>query len=287
MKNILNSFYTLLAIILFSSCEKVVTLDVKDGQPLPYVDAWINDQPGVQTIKFLQAVNYTSASEPAPIAYASIILTDITSNKQYPFTYANGAYRYDAGAASIGFVGHVYQLNIVYKGIPFVAVDTLKRNTVIDSITSQFKKKDSNHDEGYYATFYAKDLAGATDYYWIRTQKNGAINFYAGEMFSIDGSFNENISDGFEFIPPFREGITADDHPYEKGDKVKVLIRSLSKPTYDFGNQMNNQLINGGLFATILANVPTNLSNQQAGSTLKIYGWFGTVSDTWKEKTME
>ena len=99
--------------------------------------------------------------------------------------------------------------------------------------------------------------------------------------------FNENISDGFEFLPPFREGITSDDHPYQKGDKVKVLIRSLSKPSYEFGNQMNNQLVSGGLFATILENVPTNVKNQQPGNSLAIYGWFGTVSETWKEKLME
>ncbi len=287
MKKIIVILYTLLFAVVLSSCEKVVDIDVKDGPALPYIDAWITDQPGVQTIKFLQAVKYTSNTQPAPIADATITLTDVSSNTVYPFTYANGAYTFDAGAGKIGFTGHVYKLSILYKGIPFIATDTLKRNTVIDSITSQFKEATSSHDEGYFATFYAKDLAGASDFYWIRTQTNGAINFHAGEMFSIDGSFNENISDGFEFIPPFREGITSDDHPYVKGDKVKVLIRSLSKPTYEFGNQMNNQILNGGLFATILENVPTNVKNQQAGNTLTIYGWFAAVSETWKEKTME
>ncbi len=29
---------------------------------------------------------------------------------------------------------------------------------------------------------------------------------------------------GLNFLPPFREGITSDEHPYVKGDKVKVLI---------------------------------------------------------------
>lgn len=279
--------YTIVFVLVFASCEKVVNVEVKDGAALPYIDAWITDQPGVQTIRFLQAVKYTGSSEPAPIADATITLTDITSNTVYPFSYVNGSYKYDAGAAKVGFTGHVYKLSIVYKGVPFIALDTMKRNTVIDSITSQFKEKDSNHDEGYYATFYAKDLSGGTDYYWIRTQKNGALNYYAGEMFSIDGSFNENISDGFEFIPPFREGITPDDHPYQKGDKVKVLIRSLSKPSYEWGNQVSNQILNGGLFATILENVPTNVKNQQAGNTLAIYGWFGTVSETVNEKVME
>jgi len=287
MKKITISLYIVLFVFAFSSCEKVVNLEVKDGPALPYIDAWITDQAGVQTIRFLQAVKYTSTGQPEPVADATISLTDLTSNSVYPFAYANGSYTYDAGTGKIGYAGHAYRLNIVYKGIPFTAIDTLKRNTVIDSITTEYKEANSSHDEGYFATFYAKDLAGATDYYWIRTLKNGALNFYAGEMFSIDGSFNDNISDGFEFIPPFREGITPDDHPYVKGDKVKVLIRSLSKPSYEFGNQMNNQIVNGGLFATILQNVPSNVKNGQSGNTLAIYGWFGTVSETWKEKTIQ
>jgi len=287
MKKVFISIYIIIALFTFSACEKVVSLKVSDGAPLPYIDAWITDQPGVQTIKFLQAVNYLDTKTPAPIAGAQIKITDLTSNLDYSFTYANGVYSYDAGTDRIGFINHRYRLDIVYQGVLFTALDTLKRNTVIDSVISEHKDKDSNHKEGYYATFYANDLAGATDYYWIRTYKNGGLNYYAGEMFSIDGSFNASISDGFEFIPPFREGITSDDHPYQKGDTVKVLIRSLSKPSYDFGNQLNNQLQNGGLFATILQNVPTNVKNTQAGSGVTIYGWFGTVSETSKSKVME
>ena len=287
MKKVILSIFVITVLFALQSCEKVITLKVNDGAPLPYIDAWITDQPGVQTIRFLQAVNYTDTKEPTPIADATIKLTDLTSSQAYSFTYANGAYSYDAGTGKVGFIDHRYKLDILYKGVAFTALDTLKRNTVIDSITSVHKDNDGSHKEGYYATFYAVDPQGGTDYYWIRTYKNNALNYYVGEMFSIDGSFNENISDGFEFLPPFREGITSDDHPYVKGDKVKVLIRSLSKPSYEFGNQMNNQLVNGGLFATILENVPTNVKNQQAGNSLAIYGWFGTVSETWKEKLME
>ncbi len=287
MKKVFISIFIAALLFALNACEKVVTLKVKDGAALPYIDAWITDQPGIQTIRFLQAVNYLDTKEPAPIDGAQIRLTDLTSNIEYPFSYANGVYTYDAGNNRIGFIDHRYKLDILYKGIPFTALDTLKRNTVIDSMTAEHKDNDGSHKEGYYATFYAKDLPGGIDYYWVRTYKNGTLNYYSGEMFSIDGSFDANISDGFEFIPPFRDGITPDDHPYVKGDAVKVLIRSVSKPSYEFGNQLNNQLRNGGLFATILENVPGNVTNGQSGSNLAIYGWFGTVSETYKEKVME
>jgi Domain of unknown function (DUF4249) len=262
-----------------NGCIKVIDLHPDHGPALPYIDAWITDQPGVQVIRMLKAVDYTDSAQASPVADAIIQVTDLTSSTVYPFNYTDGSYIYDAGTGSIGITGHVYQLDISYAGQQFSAVDTLKRNTTIDSIHVEFKKSDGTRKEGYYASFYASDIPGATDFYWIRTYLNGSLNFYTGELFSIDGSFYEDISDGFEFIAPVREVITADDHPYQPGDSVRVLIRSLSKPSYDFGNQLNAQLQNGGLFATVLRNVPTNINTTQGSGNLTIAGWFGTVAE--------
>jgi hypothetical protein len=268
----------------------VVDVNLPDGKALPYVDAWITDQPGKQQIKFLQAVNYLENKAPEAITGAQISVTDITDNITYDFTYDNGAYVYDAGAASIGVKGHQYKLTINWNGELFEATDKLNRNTTIDSITVEYKDKDKiegDGKEGYYAEFFARDVAGATDYYWIRTYKNGVLNPYVGEMVSIDASFYEDVSDGYTFIPPFREGITSEEHPYQKGDIVKVLVRSLSKPTHEFLDQLLDQLYSGGLFAKVLQNVPTNITSQKAGSSSKIYGWFGTVSETSMSQTMQ
>lgn len=278
----LISLYTL------SSCEKVVDIDLPDGKALPYVDAWITDQPGKQQIKFLRAVNYLENKEPEVITGAQISVKDITDNITYDFTYANGAYTYDAGAAAIGIIGHEYKLSINWDGELFEATDKLNRNTKIDSITTEYKDKEDGEDEiGYYAEFFANDVPAGTDYYWIRTYKNGALNANVEEMTCIDASFYEDVSDGYVFIEPLREGITSGDKPYAKGDVVQVLIRAMSKPTYEFLDQLLDQLYSGGMFAKVLQNVPTNITSQKAGSTNKIYGWFGTVSETSLSKTMQ
>ena len=278
-----NLFYIIVVALLYtlSSCEKVVDVGLPEGQSLPYVDGWITDQPGIQQIKLLKAVNYMSQQQPEPISNAQVIVTDITGNKTYNFSYDNGAYKYDAGAGGIGVIGHSYRLDITYNGEHFEATDMLNRTTPIDSITYEFKEKESDDEkEGYYAKFFARDAIGATDYYWIRTYRNDALNPYVGEMVSIDGSFYEDASDGFVFIEPFREGITSGEKPYEKGDEVKVVVRSLSKQSYDFLDQLIDQLYSGGMFSKILTNVPSNITNKQPGSKLKIYGWFGTVAES-------
>ena len=272
-----------------TACERVIDLDMPKGEALPYVDAWITDQPGVQTIKFLKAVEYQSSSAPEAVSDATITLTDVTAGTTYPFTYQNGAYNYDAGSASIGVVGHTYKLSIDWKGEKFEATDELKRPSILDSLTGEFKEEEGDDKAGYYAKLYAHDPVGAVDYCWVRTYRNGTLNYHVGEMLAADGSFggDEGISDGFAFIPPFRDGITSDQEPYQKGDVVKVLLRSLSKPSHQFIEQTIEQLTSGGLFAKVLMNVPANVNNLSSGSKTKIYGWFGTVAEVSATKKME
>jgi hypothetical protein len=288
MKSIIHYIVVILLFAATTSCEKVIDLDLPKGDALPYVDAWITNKPGVQSIKFLKAVNYMNSNAPEPITDAQITVTDITSSKDYPFNYSNGAYSYDAGNNPIGVVGHIYKLRIAYKGETFEATDTLKRVTTIDSLPYEFQEEESDEEEGFYVKLYARDLPGARDYYWIRTYKNNELNHYVGEMLSIDGAFGEEgITDGFAFIPPFRDGVTSGEEPYKKGDHVKVVIRSLSRNGFYFLEQAVKQLENQGMFAEVLQNVPANVKNLQAGSTTKIYGWFGTVAETELSKQIQ
>lgn len=272
-----------------TACERVIDLDMPKGEALPYVDAWITDQPGVQTIKFLRSGEYMSTGSPEVISDAQITVTDITAGKTYPFTYQNGAYNYDAGSASIGIIGHSYKLSIDWKNEKFEATDELKRHSILDSLTSEFKEEDGEDDAGYYVKLYAHDPIGAVDYCWVRTYKNGSLNHHVGELLATDGSFggDEGISDGFAFIPPFRDGVTSGEHPYEKGDVVTVRLRSLSKSSKEFIEQAQEQLTSGGMFAKVLLNVPANVRNLTSGSSTKIYGWFGTVAEVSATRKME
>ena len=270
------------ALILFSliSCEKVIKIDLPSANSLVYLDGFITDSVGVQSVKLLKASGYLDSAAAQPVADATITLTDMTLGTSYPMTYQGGAYSYDAGAGTIGVTGHVYQLAVMWSGAKFTALDTMKRVPVIDSVNFTYKKDDGDKKEGYYATFFSVDLPGATDYYWIRAYRNGVRNGYVFDQVSIDGAYAENTNDGLEFIYPLREGITANDKPYVKGDSVRVVLRSLSKSSYDFMQTALNQLFNGGLFATVLANVPANLVNQTPGNTARIYGWFGMTAQS-------
>jgi hypothetical protein len=282
MKYLLSSFSVLIAFLVLSSCEKVIQLDLPDGEKLIYIDAWITDKPGLQSIKLLQAVNYQDQSQPRAVDNAGIRITDVTAAKSYDFSFSNGAYTFNPGSSqSIGIIGHEYKLTVTLNGETYEATDYVSRVTKFDSLSLEYKEGSGDFEkQGFYAEFHARDLPGGTDYYWIQTYRNGARNNYLNDMVSIDGSFYEGISDGYEFIPPFTEGVTSGEKPYQKGDEVKVVMRSLSKSSYAFWEQAINQMASGGMFSEVLQNVPSNIMNTSQQGKSKIYGWFGTVAET-------
>ncbi len=62
----------------------------------------------------------------------------------------------------------------------------------------------------------------------------------------------------------------------------------MSKPTYDFMDQLIDQLYSGGLFAKVLQNVPTNIFNKQASSKNKDLWmvWYGSGNGNVKDNTV-
>ncbi|MBV7529377.1 DUF4249 domain-containing protein [Chitinophaga sp. sic0106] len=271
-------FYILLIIAgAFTACDDPIDLNVPAGQSFPVLDGWITNEAGVQKIRMTMSVPYTQ-QDPAPVVNdAKITLHDLTSGESYPFNYNNGYYTYDASAKAIGVIGHVYKLHLEYKGEILEGLDTLKRTTPIDSITYEYKTQEESISgkEGYYARFYAKDPAGAVDYYWVRSYRNDTTARLE-DAFSVDGGFDEGIYDGASFILPIQQSITDYDKPFQVGEKIIVRIKSLSKPSYDFLTQVNEQVNAGGLFAKVLENVKSNMQNTTANGKVKVLGRFGT-----------
>ncbi len=274
----------------FSACEDTIDLKVPDGKVYPVLDAWITNQAGPQQIRLTQSVpSYTDNTPASVISDAQITLLDMTANKTYDFDFSNGAYSYDPGDdQTIGVIGHVYKLTVQYKGETFEATDTIKRVPQIDSISYEFKTKEDARSgkEGYYARMHATDIAGADDYYWIRSYRNDMAH-YNMDQYAINGAFNEGVADGWVFIDPLQENITDYDKPYQKGEKVIARIYSLSHPSYYFIQQVIDQLNSGGLFAKVLENVRPNLVNVTPNGKQKILGWFGASAASFKERTIE
>jgi hypothetical protein len=270
-----------------TSCTDIITVKLDKGQTLLVVDAFIDNSSDPQNVRLTFTDNYFSDTHTPPALGATVSLQDLTNGRAYAFTPdGNGNYIYTPQVNdSMAQVGHNYQLNITYNGTSYSAISKLNRTTPIDTIiwkrskggmadTTQLPRK-------YFPYLIAKDAVGATDYYWIKTYKNGI--FYNGpNQINVVQDAAGPGSDGLFFIPPVAFfALTPGNDPFYDMDRCTIKIYSINADTYDFMEEMQTQMTNAqaGLFAVTPQNVRTNISTP-SGASMKSIGWFnmGAVS---------
>ena len=265
---------------LLSSCTTVIDAKLDTGPIQLSVDGTLTDQPGLQTIRLTQTAAYFNNSQPTPATSATVTVAD-DAGKTYRFSDPDndGYYVWQpTGKDTLGHIGRTYQLTVAYQGETYRASSKMNRVPPVDSII--FVKRKLNplsKTEGYRAEFYAVDIPGGVDYYRVRFFRNGELQNKPGDIItSQDGSFRGpgNATDGLTFIVPIRRAINPDSL-YALNDVVKVEIQSLTVEAFDFWQELQTQITNGGLFATPVANVPSNILNANANGR-KATGFFIT-----------
>lgn len=279
-KRIAPITFSVLAICIFFSCEKVINPDLQSASPVLVVEAWLNNKPGKQTIQLTKTQPYFDTSTPVGVTGATVVVTDDLNNV---FTFTDdgtnsGTYQWTPPAGqSFGAVGRKYALTVQANGEIFQAVSEMRRTTSVDSITFSVKPDFQFPDNSSIAEFWATDPVGSGDTYWIRAYKNGVLLNKPSEItvafdagFSAGGDF-----DGATFIPPIRNAINPVDQdpkksnanlpPYVSGDSVYVEIHSITLEAFDHLQQVIIQTQrNGGfgaLFARPIENVSCNIFN--------------------------
>ena len=259
-----------------TSCEDVIPIKLDEGTPQLAVDAWITNKAGSQTIHLTKTANYfNNVASPA----ATGATVKITDDNGQVFSFVdnnnNGYYIWTPGAFdTLARIGHTYTLDIDLGVEHYTSQSLMNPSVKVDSVTYKYDVVGLGKDSAYQAEFWAFDNYGREDYYWIRSIKNGTFNNKPAQLtVAWEAAFGGG--DGFLFIPPYRQSINDNDAPFQKGDLAGVEIYSISKNAYDFLSIAQQQMVNGGLFATPPTNVPTNISNTNATTTAqKPVGWF-------------
>jgi len=305
-------FLFLITILLLTSCEDIIDLELEQNEPQLVVDAWLTDMPGEQVIKLRKTINYLDNSftpevTGATITVADINLSDSTINQIYVFEDEDndGDYVWTPSTPNERLVneGKDYGLLIDLDGDQYVSLSNAKRTIPIDSIGYEFRQDEVGQPDGIYAQIYAKDAVGEGDVYWIKTFKNGQFLNKASEMnLAYDGAFGPGSnSDGILFIPPIRFGINRiadvgddaiDDNevpPYAEGDSIRVEIHSLTQEAFLHLFQARTQMTQGdnGLFATPINNIPSNIFAQNSDAKEIPVGFFCVSKVSSEERVVE
>ncbi len=302
MKNLIKIASFIIFVQMLSACEDVINVKLDSGRPQVVVDGFINDLPQKQIIRLTFSGEYFDSSPAKPIQNASVVVInhgqDSTySNKLIQYNFIdnkNGVYSYDFDSANrLGKVGDYFSLEIVTEKGKYKSKSRMNRVPVIDSISILDKKTiPFNFENGFVAQFSATDFVGRGDTYWIKTYKN---NRFIDDPEYINAAFDAafdggSLSDGLAFILPIRlirinyvDRNNPDNGPYQVGDTVRVEIHSVPNIVHRFLQQAQDQLTNGGLFATPPYNLLTNIESEGE----KGLGIFCVSSVSWLEKVVE
>lgn len=289
-------------VMFLTACEDEISPTLESADPVLVIDAWLTNKPGNQLIKITNTQPYFENNLPPGVSGAAVRVTDDQGND---FIFLEGATKGDyiwspVANEVFGEVGRTYQLRVQIGEETFTATSEMNDVPVIDSLTFTFQEENSFQPDSYLADFWSTDLLGTGDTYWIKAWKNGVLLNKPSELnlaydagFSAGGNF-----DGITFITPIRQGINpfeVDDNspdkilsPYLPGDSLYVEIHSMSIAAFNFmtevGIQTNRPGGFGELFSTPLANVSTNIFNQDSNGS-SVVGFFnvGAVASLGKK----
>ncbi len=289
-------YFVAISVIVLTSCEDVIDIQTPDAPNQWVVDAWINNLPAKQIIRITESQPYFNNEFSPGVLGAEV---SISSDRGEVFIFEDegtGDYSWLPPADSVfGAVGSAYELTIRFNDHIITGQSVMNPVPSIDSITQELRLDELGPD-GIYAEFFARDLPGLGNTYWIKAFKNNQFLNKPSEInLAFDGGFDAGAEiDGIIFIPPIREFINPDPDssemdvsPYRVTDRVRVEIHSINLDAFLFLESARDQILNGNntIFAFPIANSPGNLSS--ADPNEEILGIFNVASVTSKEKTIE
>jgi len=250
--------FSIIIILFFASCEKVVLIDLNSKNPQPVVQANITNEPGPYTVKINSTVNYYESNIFPAISGAGVVISDNTGNSETLTEASPGVYK---TASMIGTIGRTYTLNFTYNGKQYSANSTMPGNVAIDSLLFQESQGGGGGFRGgispiptYRVICKFKDTPGISNYYMLELTSNDTSAFNKNNTRVL----SDKLADGQELSMTYRTHFLLN-------DSVTVKLKSIDKPIYDFYNTLPNATGDGGFLSSLPANPLNNISNGGLG----------------------
>lgn len=281
MKNIKKITTGIIMLILFSSCEKEIDIELKNTTPKLIVEG--NILLGLDTLiqwqelKLTLSADYTGNSTPQPISNAKVSVFDGQSTFAFNYT-GNGIYK----SNFIAEATKNYKLVIIYDGDIYEASETIKTGPVIESLSVNYFPSALGSPEGNFITINTIDPPNEKNFYLWRLFINSQlmINPSAGNIYRAiqkDEFFNGQ---------PLLNYLPFDNFPVVSGDTARMEQLNISEQMYNYYYSIFNLTASSPVSGDvppgkILGNI-INKSNPNKNAL----GYFGACSVSIKIKNI-
>jgi hypothetical protein len=238
-------------LILFCSCQKVVTLNLTSAPPQLIIQGNITDTQGPDTVKIMRSVNFYADNNFPNVGGATVIISDNNGARETLTEIAKGIYITNTLK---GTPGNTYTLVATVNDTTYTATSTMPKPVDLDSVT--FLISSTFQKDKITAVANFQDPVGIDNYYRFQEHINGAL--YTRTFFA----FSDRLSDG-RYVNLNLRTDTINIHP---GDLLQVDMFSVDKNDYNYFFELSQSTTTGAFGTNASPSNPvTNISNGAYG----------------------
>ncbi len=232
-----------------TSCEKVITLDLKDSEPRFVVEASVNAGETIHKVEITKSIKFSEINSFPAVSGALVTLSDDDGNSEVLVESTPGVY---LSATLLGVEGHTYVLNIKVEGKEFVSSSTIPLKVNLEALF--FIDDNFGGNNGKIAVPIRQDPAGIQNSYKFEMQVSRFKDNIGWERDQALLIQNDDFSDGVVSQQPIFGSLGA----FFQGDTCKIEMYCIDKNVYQYFYSLAQNGPNG---AATPANPVSNISN--------------------------
>ncbi|RVT98050.1 DUF4249 domain-containing protein [Mucilaginibacter limnophilus] len=237
----------------FSSCEKVIDVDIKESPSQLVIEGNIRDGDTDGMIKVTRSVSYTDPNSYPAVTDAEIIVTDKAGFTWHPQQRdVPGEYYFRIE----GHPGETYTMNVKVDGKEYIAKSTMPQPVQLDSIGITLLT--FGNEERKVVAAYFKDPKGVQNQYRYQLYVNGKLTkrVYAND---------DRLTDGNDIKEQLFYQDDEDNEEINEGDVVQVQMQCIDRPVFKYWLTLADQSQNGPGGGVTPGNPPSNISGGALG----------------------
>ncbi|MCB9354009.1 MAG: DUF4249 domain-containing protein [Lewinellaceae bacterium] len=201
--------------LLFTSCEKIIDVDLNSADPKTVIEANLREGDHLFQVHVYQTKDYFSNDPTVYFDDASVRLSDDSGESTDLIPVGNGTYE----VQMIAVAGKTYTLQVTRNGETFTASSTLPEVTTIKQITyKEVELPGEDDNQEVYLRF--DDRAGEHNYYRILVTANDTLDYQLQY-------FDDKYFDGNDVQWSLNDF-------YSQGDRLNVELRSIDAAAYKY-----------------------------------------------------
>lgn len=226
MKNI---FIVLIGILIFTSCEEVIELELKDTTPRIVIDGTLNMTTQTAQVIFTKSNGFYDDATSVTISGATAVLQNESGTSVMLSETDPGIYLAQNVAA---IPGEQWTLEIESEGVSYTATTTAPYPATLDTLITEIEERPFGGDIDVRMFAEWNDEAGIQNFYRLRPYRNDTL---LAQSYNLT---DDDFSDGDKITTPIRE-------EFELGNLIKMELLSVDKNYYRYFLELSSVVGNG------------------------------------------